>query len=252
MAAHLVGQLGQDAAFLVAFGQLQLVPGVVQLHHRQRLHEQRLPGGGLVVDDRADAALEIGAQRDDVAPVALRDDLLLQDGCVFGVVDQAFQPAEQALVRHAHLRTDGRQFGRSRIEHLAAVGDGAGDGFDQAGRGRHARGNFRQAREMLGLALQRAGKLARRDQRALDVEQVLAGQHARTRRDFNLRANVQRAADGRLGANAQQAAGLAGAGLPLDGFIQFIGGAQRARQFGRRAEIGISGQLFQHLAVFKR
>ena len=43
-----------------------------------------------------------------------------------------------------------------------------------------------------------------------------------------------------------------GAGLPLDGFIQFVGGAQRARQFGRSAKIGVSGQLFQHLAVFKR
>ena len=44
-----------------------LGPGVVQLHHRQRLDEQRRPGRALVVDDPLHPALRLGADRDDVA-----------------------------------------------------------------------------------------------------------------------------------------------------------------------------------------
>jgi len=100
MLAHLRRQRRQDAAFFVALGQLQLMPAVVQFHHHQRLHKQGLPGGGLVVDDGAQPPLEVCAQRDHIAPVALGDDLLLQDRLILGVVDHPLQPAEQPLVRH--------------------------------------------------------------------------------------------------------------------------------------------------------
>ena len=80
MLADLRGELGQDAALLIPLGQLQLADFVVQLHHRQRLDEERRAGGRLVVDDGLDLALELGAQRDDVAPVALGDDRFLQLG----------------------------------------------------------------------------------------------------------------------------------------------------------------------------
>ena len=62
--------------------QLQLAPGVVQLHDRQRLDEERGAGGGHVVDDAPDAALEVGLERDHVAPLALRDQRFLQVGRV--------------------------------------------------------------------------------------------------------------------------------------------------------------------------
>ena len=67
--SHLGGQFGQDAADLVPFGDLGFAVGVVQLHHRQRLDEQGGAGGGLVVDDGLDLALELGPQGDDIAPV---------------------------------------------------------------------------------------------------------------------------------------------------------------------------------------
>ena len=76
--SHLRGQLGQHAAHFVAFGELQFALGVVQLDDRQRFDEQGRAAGGLVVDDGLDLPLELGAQRDDVAPVALGDDRVLQ------------------------------------------------------------------------------------------------------------------------------------------------------------------------------
>ncbi len=77
MFGDLGGELIQDAAFLIALLQLQLAHGIVQLHDRQRLHEQGRTAGGLVVDDSLDLALELRPQGDHIASIPLGDDRFL-------------------------------------------------------------------------------------------------------------------------------------------------------------------------------
>ena len=76
-AANLRGEFGQHPAGFIPFGDHGFTQGVVEFHHRQRLDKQRRPGGGLVMHDGLDLALEFRPQRDDVAPVPLGDDAVL-------------------------------------------------------------------------------------------------------------------------------------------------------------------------------
>ena len=71
-------QLVEDPALLLVDRRLRLAPGVAQLHDHQRLDEQRLAAARRVVDDALDLGPRLGADRDDVAPVAQRDDRLLE------------------------------------------------------------------------------------------------------------------------------------------------------------------------------
>jgi len=66
-------------------------------------------------------ALELGAQGDDVTPIALGDDGFLQNGLVGGIPNDAFEPGEQAVVRDFNLGADGGKFRRGVVEHLSAV-----------------------------------------------------------------------------------------------------------------------------------
>ena len=96
-------KFGQDAAHLVTFGQLQFVPAVVQFNHCQGFHKESGTGGGRIMHDGLQFAFELGAQRDDVTPIALGDDGFLQDGLVRGISNDAFEPREQAVVRDLDL-----------------------------------------------------------------------------------------------------------------------------------------------------
>lgn len=77
--------------------------------------------------DAGNFALVFGAQRHDVASVALRDQLLLQ---VFGVVrvgEQALQAALEALGGGAHIAAQDRQLGRGSVVDVASVVQHAAD-----------------------------------------------------------------------------------------------------------------------------
>ena len=100
LAAHMRRKLLENTALFIALGKLQLMPAVIQLHHRQRLNENCGAGGRLIVHDGAQPAFEIGAQWNDIAPVALRDDLLLQHGGHFGIVNIPLETSQQPLVGH--------------------------------------------------------------------------------------------------------------------------------------------------------
>ena len=145
-------EFGQDAAFLVACGQFQFTDFIVELHDRQRLDEERGTGGGLVVHDRLDLALELGAERDHVAPIALGDDRFLQ--LVSGVGQISLQARHQPVVGDSQLTADVRQPGRGRIEHLAALGEHTRDGIDKAERFRQAGGRVGQMRRLILRVLQ--------------------------------------------------------------------------------------------------
>ena len=203
------------------------------------------------MDDGFDAAFELGAQRDDVAPVALGDDALLQHGRGARVVDHALQAGHQALVRNFDLAPDGSQLIRGVIEHLAALREHAADGFHHALRRGQGFADARQGGVGFALAGEAARQLAGGDEGGLDIQQVGGFQHAAARCQDGLRAHVVRAADADGIVDAQQPAGLRGARLELGDLSQDGGGAQGLHQGGRGAEGGVTPQAFQDFIVFK-
>jgi hypothetical protein len=85
----------------------------------------------LVVDDAAHLALEIGLDRQDIAPVALDNDRLLEDaGAALGV-DELVELVHEAVVGGANLDADLAQGGAGAVEDVAFVVEDAVDfGFD--------------------------------------------------------------------------------------------------------------------------
>ena len=61
------------------FRERDLAHAVAEVQDLERLDEERLPARGLVVHHAADLGTRLRAYRDDVPPVALRDDRLLQE-----------------------------------------------------------------------------------------------------------------------------------------------------------------------------
>ena len=249
--ADQVGQLGQDAAFFLALGQLQLVPGVVGLDDGDWLDEECGSRGGLVVDDGAHLALELGAQWDDVAPVALGHQRVLQHGGDFGVADHALQAVHQAFVGDVHLVADAAQLVGGLVEDFTPLGDGARDGVDHARRGREGRGDLPQGGELDGGALEVARQAARGDERVLDRQQFGRVEHPSARGALHQRAHVGGPADGDVPVDAQQEARFGGQLLQSLHLFELIGWVQAARQLGRSAEGSVSRQALEHFGVFQ-
>ena len=125
-----VRQLAQDAADFLFFGQLRLAPLVVQLYHRQRLDEQGGAAARLIVHQPGYPALELGAQRNDVAPLALGDDRFLQVGLVRARGHDPLQAFQQAAMRLAQLPADASERIAGAVQHLAALVDAAANLVD--------------------------------------------------------------------------------------------------------------------------
>ena len=89
-------QLVQDALDLLLLGDLGLAPCVAELHDHERLDEQGLPAARGVVDDALDATLRVCADGHDVAPVAKRDERLLERAAELRRHER-IQPAPQAV-----------------------------------------------------------------------------------------------------------------------------------------------------------
>ncbi len=178
------------------------------------------------MDDGLDLALVFGAERNHVTPVSLRDDVLLQHGSGARVGDVFLQAGHQAVVGHAYLAAQGREFGRGRVEHFAAFGEGARDrvheaiGFGEAARDlgqvrkrtRPGTGLFafrfdvlRRIRLALVGFVEHFLQVARRNQRGLNVEHVSRVDHAAAPRQFHRGTHVMRAADADIRGGKKQA-----------------------------------------------
>jgi len=138
----------QHAQNLVALLQFQLAHFVVPLHYCNWLDKERRAGSGLVVHDGFDATLKLRAQRQHIAAPALGDDRFLQHAGAVRVVDIAGEPFHQARVADLHFRADASQGFGSAVQHLAAIGDGAGDQVHQT---QTVRQTFRQLRHARGI-----------------------------------------------------------------------------------------------------
>jgi len=245
MLSNGVRQTCQDAPFLVPFGKLQFMPAVVQFHHHQWFHEQSLPGGGLIVNDGAQPALKISPQRDDVTPVALGDDAFLQDGGILGVIDNPLQAAEQPFVRHLDLGANRCQLGGSCVQDFTPVGNGAGNGFNQACRGCKRRTDFRQARVLPAQALKCPCQVPPADQGVLDFQQLARHQDGPACCPVCQGADVCCPANRDFGLDAQQNKGFPGDCLARLRLVQPGGGAQCQHHVMRCTERRIASQPFQ-------
>ena len=190
--ADLRREFGQHPAGFVPFGDHGFAQGIVEFHHRQRLDKQGRPGGGLVMHDGLDLALEFRPQRDDIAPVPLGDDAVLQLRGGGGIRQVALQAGHQPVVGNAHLPPQIVQFGRGAVGHFGGIGDAARDGFDQPRRARQAGGDVGQVRGGFGVFFEETPQAAHGHQRGLHIQQFLRVEHAAVRRQVHLCADVMR------------------------------------------------------------
>ncbi len=134
-------QLVEDARDLLGLGDLRLAPGVAELDRDERLDEQGLAAARRVVDDALDPRPRLGLDRHHVAPVAERDDRLLERAAELGA-DERVEPPPQPVVGDPDGGPQATEPGRGRVEQLARPDRSCGPGSSAgpAGRGARARG----------------------------------------------------------------------------------------------------------------
>ena len=127
-------QLAQDSLDLVALLDLELSPAVVDLDRDHRLDEDGRSARRLVVDDTVELPPRLGLDRDDVAALADRHEVVLQYRPVRGRRDDVVQPVEQPLVGDPELDPNATEVGRRRVEDGVVLADAAAMSPSSAGR----------------------------------------------------------------------------------------------------------------------
>ena len=199
-------QLVEDPLDLGPLGDLGLPPGVAQLNHHERLHEQGLAAARRVVDDALHPAPGVGPDRHHVATVAQGDDRLLEGPARGLGLDQRIEPPAQPVIGDPDGLTQATQAWRSRIQELADRVEAAAEGALEG----------RQRMELLAkLAQERAALLgqdrsepAGRLEGLGDLDEVGRIQPATPARPLNPGSDVVGRADPSRGSLAQQATGL--------------------------------------------
>ena len=181
-----IGQHPQHAIDFVLFAHLQFAHLIVEFHRRERLDEQRRAAGRLIVHDALNAAFEVGLDRNDVTPAALRDDGLLQIRRIARRCLDAAQFFLHAAKDLAQAAAHFGQFRRGIVAHLAVVlVKAAANLVDQAGRFEQPLGVRGQAGELRFQSDQRAAQIARGDQRAAHRQQIGHGSRRAPRSAFS-------------------------------------------------------------------
>ena len=114
-----------------------------------------------------------------------------------------------------------------------------------------SRRNLGETRKVIGPALERFLQLAARDQRGLDIQQLLRIEHAAARRQVRSRADIVGATDADVVMGREQPAGFAGLFQPGEGQVIGVGRFELARQRHRGGEIAETGQPLENLRVFE-
>ena len=189
---HEDGQLVEDPVDLGLLGDLRLPPGVAELHGHERLHEQGLAAPRRVVDDALDLAPRLGLDRHDVAPVAERDDRLLEGAAELGA-DERVEPPPKPVVGDPDRRAQAAEPRRGGVEQLADRVEAPGQRAPQRG----------QAVEFVAqvpeqgppLIREGRGEAGGRVDRVADLQELCRLQPAPAHRPLHGRADVVRRAD---------------------------------------------------------
>ena len=158
-------------------GDLRLAPGVAELDGDERLDEQRLAAAGRVVDDALDPAPRLGLDRDDVAPVAKRDDRLLEGRCR-APRRRARRAAPEPVVGDPDRRPEPAEPRRRGVEQLADRVEAARE--RRAQRGQRVELAAELAEQRPPLVGERRREPRRRVERLGDLEEL--GRHRAGRR----------------------------------------------------------------------
>ena len=244
-------EFSQDAAFFIAFVELELAVFVVQVYHAEGFDKKRRTGGGLVVDDGFDFAFEVRAEGDDVTTITGGDEVVLEVGGDVGVAQHALHPGEQAVVDDAEFAADLGEAGGGVVVDVAALGDDFGDGINQAGRLGEAAGDFGEGGELVLGAFKETGEFAGGDEGVFDIHDFRDGEDDTAQGGFGLLADVVCAADGGVGTGFEQAAGFGRFGLPAARGGEVGGGVEGAREVFRAAEGAAFGEPGEDFGVFE-
>ena len=195
------GQLIEDPGDLLGLGDLGLAPGVPELDRDERLDEQRLAAARRVVDDPLDPRPRLGLDRHHVAPVAQRDDRLLEGAPELGP-DERIEPATKAVVGDPDRRPQATEARRGGIEQLA-------DRVEAAGQGRAQRRQRMQvladlAQEWPPLVCEQRGEARGGVERVGDLQELGRLQAPAPCRTLDRGTDVVRAADSEPGPLLEQ------------------------------------------------
>ncbi len=121
------------------------------------------------------------------------------------------------------LAAQGAEFWGGRIQYFAAVREDACDRIHDAMRFGQSRRDLCETRVFIRFALQRFLDLTARDQRGLDIQQLLRVEHATACRQVHSRADVMCAANADI-AHCEQVACLSSFLEQALGFVKVCGG----------------------------
>ena len=122
--ADLRREVAQDALDLLLLGERQLLDVVVELDDGHRLDEERRARGRLVVDDAREARAVLLLDGDDVALVANRDDGVLEELLILGIVEDARDALLDVRLGGVELAADAPQLDARVLAHGAVLVDG--------------------------------------------------------------------------------------------------------------------------------
>jgi len=233
------GERSQDALDLLLFRKLRLAPAIVEFYDRQGLDEQGGAGPGLVVDEPGDAPLEFGAQGDDITPLALRDNRLLQELRIGGRPDDSLEALHQVRMCVPQLAADAQQRIAGGVQHLPALVDAAADLVDHVAGHHDALGHVGDVRELLRQPAEHPAQRTRANQGRADREQVHGGERAPDGGLLDQRAQIVNAAQVHVAFLIEQPSRLARFGLPDDCLADVIRRQQCERTFPPEREGGV-------------
>ncbi len=183
------------------------------------------------MDNARNPPLELGLERDHIAPVPLGDQLFLQVHGVVGVVDDVVQLALQPVERDAHLAAHRGKPGAGRVHDLAGFVQHTRDLVLERGAFFQPLDDARQPGKLPVHPANEAAQGRRLPQRGADGEQGLRFEQDAALRSQRVRAHVTRTAHGDVIVRRDQHPRFMGFLLAFLGLVKIGRGGQAQRQF---------------------
>ncbi len=213
-----------------------LGPGVVQLHHAQRLDEESRTRCALVVDDALDPALGLGAHGYDVAAGPDGHDRLADGARQVGRAQHGVQALADAILGGPHPLADGGEVRRCGVQDLAGLVDAALDPFAERRRVLQQVAHLPEVRATP--AGETRGEAGRGAKRIGDLQELRGGKAPPAPGALECSANVPCPAHRGLRLLVQEPGGFVGLLLEQGDVARMCHGQHGLGQLARRRERG--------------
>ena len=204
-ARRLRGERKEDAVDLLFLPDLQLLELIVRLHDAHRLNKKRCAGRGDVVHETGQLPAAFRLDGHDKAPVALRDDRLLQNALIARRRNDALEDLTALGCRRALVAADLGKLGARRVGDLIFVRDGGGDLLLQKAVGVERGEHLIEDRRLRILMIVFA-HAAHVRQKSRDVQKLARVEHTAARRSAQRLRHALHAAKARTSAQGDHAA----------------------------------------------